>query len=212
MVYLFKFLFPSYLISFFHFQAQDDLKHVPRSSTWLDQTDDTLDQDPNDMPDYDPNTVEPQKLVHSGHQLQKGINISSNNCYIPRSFLCTIIWLLSSKLFHFLETFKVGDVVILSNSEIKVRRSFEDTKYIPGTRYYLVWNDEMRSMLGKKWDVLEVFNNGIIGLPSPDGSQEGKWYFPDRVVVKISCVLFCVYTIFCSIKQSNHCISTNKRF
>ena len=48
----------------------------------------------------------------------------------------------------------------------------------------------MRSMLGKKWDVLEVFNNGIIGLPSPDGSQEGKWYFPDRVVVKISGVLF----------------------
>ena len=65
----------------------------------------------------------------------------------------------------------------------------------------------MRSMLGKKWDVLEVFNNGIIGLPSPDGSQEGKWYFPDRVAVKISGVLFCVYTIFCSIGENNPIIA-----
>ena len=96
---------------------------------------------------------------------------------------------------------------MLSNSEQKVRRSFEDTKYIPGTHYYLVWNDKMRSMLGKKWDVLEVFNNGIIGLPSPDGSQEGKWYFPDVVVVKISGVLYLrLYDIMLS--QSSLCIST----
>ena len=73
-----KYLFVSYL-NFFHLQAQDDFKHVPTSSTWLDQTNDILDQNPNDMLDHDPNTLEPQKLLHSGYQLLKGINNPSNN-------------------------------------------------------------------------------------------------------------------------------------
>ena len=76
----------------------------------------------------------------------------------------------------------VGDIVTLFNSEYEVKQSFNDVKYIPGTSFYLVWNDDMRSMLGKKWKVLEVFDNGIIALPSPDGSQDGKWYFPKCVV------------------------------
>ena len=71
----------------------------------------------------------------------------------------------------------------------------------------------MQSMLGKKWDVLEVFNNGIIGLPSPDGSQEGKWYFPDGFVVKISGVLFLrLYDIMLSMQLLHLYLNTIFKF
>ena len=67
-----------------------------------------------------------------------------------------------------------GDRVILSSSEIKVKEGFEKTNF--------VWNDKMRNMLGKKFKVLEVLDNDIIALPSPDGSQNGKYYFPKSVL------------------------------
>ena len=68
----------------------------------------------------------------------------------------------------------IGDLVILSESESKVKESFYRTKY--------VWDDEMKYMLGKEWRVLAVLKNDIIALPSPDGSQNGKWYFHRSVV------------------------------
>ena len=37
-------------------------------------------------------------------------------------------------------------------------------------------------MLGKKFKVLEVLDNDIIAIPSPDGSQDGKYYFPKSVL------------------------------
>ena len=40
----------------------------------------------------------------------------------------------------------------------------------------------MITMLGKEFPVLEVVGNGIIALPSPDGSFSGKWYFHTSVV------------------------------
>ena len=47
----------------------------------------------------------------------------------------------------------------------------------------------MRGMLGKEHRLLAVFDDGIIALPSPDGSQDGKWswkkgYFHKSVVRK----------------------------
>ena len=67
-----------------------------------------------------------------------------------------------------------GDRVILSSSETKVKEGFEKTNF--------VWNDKMRNMLGKKFKVLEVLDNDIIAIPSPDGSQDGKYYFPMSVL------------------------------
>ena len=67
-----------------------------------------------------------------------------------------------------------GDKVILSSSETKVKEAFEKTNF--------VWNDKMRNMLGKKFKVLEVLENDIIAIPSPDGSQDGKYYFPMSVL------------------------------
>ena len=67
-----------------------------------------------------------------------------------------------------------GDRVILSSSETKVKEGFEKTNF--------VWNDKMRNMLGKKFKVLKVLDNDIIALPSPDGSQNGKYYFPKSVL------------------------------
>ena len=43
----------------------------------------------------------------------------------------------------------------------------------------------MRSMLGKKLKVVAVLENGVIALPSPDGSQNGRWYFMKSVVHKL---------------------------
>ena len=42
----------------------------------------------------------------------------------------------------------------------------------------------MKGMLGKQFPVLAIVNDNIIALPSPDGSQDGKWYFPVSVVTK----------------------------
>ena len=67
-------------------------------------------------------------------------------------------------------------MVVLSNSDTKVKESFNTIKYD--------WSDRMRSMLGKKLKVLAVLENGIIALPSPDGSQKGKWYFLKSVIHK----------------------------
>ena len=41
----------------------------------------------------------------------------------------------------------------------------------------------MKGMLGKRFPILDILEDGdIIALPSPDGSQDGKWYFPKRVL------------------------------
>ena len=37
-------------------------------------------------------------------------------------------------------------------------------------------------MLGKKFKVLEILEDDIIAIPSPDGSQDGKYYFPKSVL------------------------------
>ena len=71
---------------------------------------------------------------------------------------------------------KIGDLVILSESESTVKESFDRTNY--------AWNDKMKNMLGKEWRVLAVLQGGMIALPSPDGSQDGKWYFHRSVVHK----------------------------
>lgn len=77
---------------------------------------------------------------------------------------------------YFTGSFNVGDVVVLSDSESEVKKSFNAINYD--------WSDRMRSMLGKKHTVVAASNNGIIALRSPDGSQDGKWYFLESVVHK----------------------------
>ena len=56
----------------------------------------------------------------------------------------------------------------------------------------------MKSMLGKRWQVLDVLQDGIIALPSADGSQDGTInYFHQSVVQKsgkISNYISCKYT------------------
>ena len=53
----------------------------------------------------------------------------------------------------------------------------------------------MRGMLGKEHRLLAVFDDGIIALPSPDGSgswktpQDGKLYFDKSVVRKSGNIL-----------------------
>ena len=45
----------------------------------------------------------------------------------------------------------------------------------------------MLGMLGNQYTVLEVVSDHVpvmIGLPSPDGSQNGTWYFTVNVVSK----------------------------
>lgn len=70
-----------------------------------------------------------------------------------------------------------GDIVRMLTSESAVRLSFRTVGY--------VWHDLMRGMLGREFPILEMTSRGIIALPSPDGSQDGKWYFPVSVVSKV---------------------------
>jgi len=65
--------------------------------------------------------------------------------------------------------------VRLSDDEEAVRESFESLNHY-------IWNTTMAEMLGRDFRVLEVPSSRIVGLPSPDGSQQGVWYFPMDVV------------------------------
>ena len=45
----------------------------------------------------------------------------------------------------------------------------------------------MLGMLGKEFTILAVghnSNSNIIAIPSPDGSQNGMWYFPNSIFYK----------------------------
>jgi len=76
----------------------------------------------------------------------------------------------------------VGDVVMLNSSKSVVEHSFRSCGY--------VWHHLMKGMLGKEFRVLALKGsyggNGIVALPSPDGSQDGKWYFPMSVVTSVT--------------------------
>eukprot|EP00927_Polykrikos_kofoidii_P057436 TRINITY_DN51582_c0_g1_i1.p1 TRINITY_DN51582_c0_g1~~TRINITY_DN51582_c0_g1_i1.p1 ORF type:complete len:279 (-),score=36.59 TRINITY_DN51582_c0_g1_i1:225-1004(-) len=76
------------------------------------------------------------------------------------------------------ETFRRGDVVRMNPNEQAVLISFNTCGY--------VWHHLMRGMLGKEFPILEETRPGIIALPSPDGSQNGLWYFPVSVVSKVT--------------------------
>ena len=72
----------------------------------------------------------------------------------------------------------VGDVVVLSSSELIVRRGFDGTGYR--------WDEEMIPMLGKHYTVQEILRDGTIGIESPYESQQEKFYFPKSVFRKAS--------------------------
>mmetsp|Transcript_104324 Transcript_104324/g.183872 ORF Transcript_104324/g.183872 Transcript_104324/m.183872 type:complete len:305 (+) Transcript_104324:84-998(+) len=76
------------------------------------------------------------------------------------------------------EVLAKDDIVRMHESEQSVQHSFASVGYI--------WHPLMRGMLGKEFPVLEETSTGIVALPSPDGSQNGMWYFPVSVVSKVS--------------------------
>ena len=43
----------------------------------------------------------------------------------------------------------------------------------------------MKSMYGKLYSVLEICDSKTVALPSLDLSQNGLWYFPKTVVMKL---------------------------
>ena len=72
---------------------------------------------------------------------------------------------------------KKDDLVILVNDEQFVKSEFNQSNFI--------WDDKMRPMLGETFPILEVTDQKTVALPSPDGSQDGKWYFPKSVVTRL---------------------------
>merc|ERR1712176_1589329 len=66
------------------------------------------------------------------------------------------------------EIVRKGDVVKMLSSEDAVRISFNSCGYR--------WDTLMKGMLGQEYPILEETRKGIIALPSPDGSQNGKCY------------------------------------
>merc|ERR1712079_758885 len=76
------------------------------------------------------------------------------------------------------EVLNTGDIVRMNSSSDAVRLCFRSCGYC--------WDKQMDGMLGKEFPILEMTSKGIVALPSPDGSQNGKWYFPVSVVKKVS--------------------------
>jgi len=71
-----------------------------------------------------------------------------------------------------------GDIVRMLSSKEAVLHSFSSSGYR--------WDDQMKGMLDKEFPILQMTENGIIALPSPDGSQNGMWYFPVSVARRVS--------------------------
>ena len=71
-------------------------------------------------------------------------------------------------------TFEVGDRVTITADRSHLKLALAAVEYS--------WADAMEAMAGKTWAVLELRppsrGTNIVGLPSPDGSQKGIWYFP----------------------------------
>ena len=51
------------------------------------------------------------------------------------------------------------------------------------------WINEMNDMLGKVYEVLSRPSDVVVALPSLNGQQNGKWYFP-KTVVSCNCKVF----------------------
>lgn len=76
--------------------------------------------------------------------------------------------------------FRVGDEVRLSGDKQMVLEAFAETHY--------VWHPEIEGMLGNTYQIVEVPQPGIVGLPAPVGvqpNQNGVWYFPVARPVKV---------------------------
>ena len=69
-------------------------------------------------------------------------------------------------------------MVILSDDEHLVKSEFNLSNFI--------WDDKMRLMLGEKFHIVAIFDHKTVALPSPDGQQNGKWYFPKSLLTKAS--------------------------
>ena len=69
-------------------------------------------------------------------------------------------------------------MVILSDDEHFVKSEFGLSNFR--------WNDQMRLMLGEKFPIVAIIDHKTIALPTPDGRQDGKWYFPKSLITKAS--------------------------
>ena len=69
---------------------------------------------------------------------------------------------------------KVGDNVKLTDSETVLKSELSKVGY--------GWEDEMKFMLGKVYEVLLGTNDIVVALNSPNGEQNGKWFFPKTAI------------------------------
>ena len=75
-------------------------------------------------------------------------------------------------------TVELGQRVRVSSDALHVKRCFDAVQY--------QYSELMESMRGQEFEVIcharENQATNIVGLPSPDGSQDGVWYFPVTVL------------------------------
>lgn len=69
---------------------------------------------------------------------------------------------------------EAGDSVVVEPDKERLIASFAEHR--------VNYHDKMEGMLGNEFVVGEVVDKSLIGLPSIDGSQLGKWYFPVEAV------------------------------
>ena len=69
-------------------------------------------------------------------------------------------------------------MVILSDDEDFVKSEFGLSNFI--------WSDDMKLILGEKFPIVAIRDHKTVVLPSPDGRQDGTWYFPKSLITKAS--------------------------
>ena len=73
--------------------------------------------------------------------------------------------------------FKAFKVQGLCKNNCLGMRSFSNIKW----SNVVIHSSQFHQMLGKEYPILEIVDKDIIAIPSPDGSQDGKWYFSKSV-------------------------------
>ena len=110
-------------------------------------------------------------IAHSQHQIRSALALG------PDRYSCRVSLRPSEAALRCLSataTVDVGQRVRICSDERHVKRCFDSIQY--------QYSGLMDAMCGEEFEVVcharENYGTNIIGLPSPDGTQDGVWYFP----------------------------------
>ena len=114
------------------------------------------------------------QIDHNNRQCESHSDCISGHYCDTKDGQCFEIWFEAEERICPDSLPKVGDRVRLTESETVLKSELSKVGY--------GWEDEMKFMLGKVYEVLLGTNDIVVALNSPNGEQNGKWFFPKTAI------------------------------